>query len=281
MRKKYLEKGLAVFLVLMLVGIIPTIGAKTSSPQINETIEKTPINKGEIFSDDFNDNIKDTSKWTEIFTGGEWHERNYQLEFKKHEKSSDTKEGIESISIPVTLKSVPLVVECIMDTFIDNYPDPFNQWIGRVQVRVVDADDPDNHYIDVHYRRDVDQIKVIDSSGTNMIIGGSDEFRFKVTITINKDGYSVDVGPYTSGLIPVAIFSEKFNVKLRLFQFLSGDYSNFWWIGGFDDVVMTGKRSDPRTVETNIPRNIGPLHRLILKLLEDRPLLKYLTGIFN
>ncbi len=281
MQNNYLKKGLAICLFLMLVGIIPTIDAKTSSPKINETIQKNPINKGVIFSDDFNDNSKDMTKWTEIYTGGEWYERNYQLEFKKYEISSDSREGIESIAIPVTIKKVPLILECIMDTFIDNYPDPFFQYIGRVLVRVVDADDPDNHYIEVYYRRDLDQIIVRDSSGTNMIIGGSDEFRFKVTITINKDGYSVDVGPYTSGLIPVAIFSEKFNVKLRLYQFLSGDYSNYWWIGGFDDVVLTGRRSDPRTVENNMPRGLGALQRLILKYLENRPFLRHLTGIFN
>jgi hypothetical protein len=281
MQNNYLRKGLAICLVLMLVGIIPTIGAKTSSPTINKTIQKNPINKGVIFSDDFNDNLKDMTKWTEIYTGGEWYERNYQLEFKKYESSSDAKEGIESIAIPVTIKKVPLIVECIMDTFIDNYPDPFFQYIGRVLVRVVDADDPDNHFIEVFYRRDLDQIIVKDSSGTNMIIGGSDEFRFKVTITINKEGYVVDVGPYTSGLIPAIIFFEKFNVKIRLYQFLSGDYSNYWWIGGFDDVVMTGKRSDPRTLESNIPRDIGALQRLILKFLENRPFLRHLTGIFN
>ena len=285
MEKNLLRKGLAIAIVLMLVGIIPSIGAKTTTT-INETTQFQPINNDVIFSDDFNDNTKDLDKWTEIYTGGEWFEQNYQVEFRKYEVSSSNKEGIESSIIPVTIVDVPLKIECIMDTFIDNWPDPFFQWVGRTHIRVVDAEDPDNHSIDVYYRRNYDQIKVEDSSGTDMILASTDEFRSKVTITINKDGYSVEVGSYTSGFIPVPIFPEKFKVKLILYIFLSGDYSNYWWSGGFDDVIITGKKSDSRslnnyhTVENNIPRNIGLLQRLILKFLENKPFYKLLTGLF-
>ena len=160
MHKRVLKKGFAICIVLMLIGIIPSISAKTSSPTTNKTIPKSPLNNDVIFSDYFNDNSKDTEKWTEIFTAGEWYERNYQTEFKKYEVASKNTEGIESIGIPVTIKDVPLIAECIMDTYIDNWPDPYYQYIGQTHVRVVDAAAPKDRYIDVHYRRDYDIIKI-------------------------------------------------------------------------------------------------------------------------
>jgi len=286
MQNNYLRKGLTISLILMLVGIIPSISAKISPSTFFETIKNHPLNNDVIFSDDFNDNSKDSEKWTEIFTGGEWFERNYQTEFRKYEVASSSTEGIESKGIPVTIKNVPLITECIMDTFIDNWPDQFYQWIGQPHIRVIDADDPDNHFIDVHYRRDYDIIKVLDSSGTDITLATINEFRSKVVITINKNGYSVDVGSYSSGFIPEPIFSEKFTVKLKLYIYLNGDYSNYWWIAGFDDVIITGKRSDPRNVnnyyivENNMPKNICLLEKLIMKIFENKPFLKKLIGLF-
>ena len=261
-----LSKTLVIGVFILFVGavIVPCI---SSDILINNY-------QGILFEDDFNDNTKDINKWTELYNDGDWWERNHQAEFRCYETIPTSYEGIESIGIPVTIKKVPLRIECIMDTFIDNYPNPYYQDVGKIYLRVVDADDPDNHYIVVFYQRYYDDIRVVDSSGTNIILGLTNEFRSKVTITINKDGYTVDVGPYTSGFIPETIFSEEFTVKLRLYIFLNGDYPNYWWIGGFDDVIITGKKSNPRNREII-------LSSFLVRYLERLPLLERLLTLIR
>jgi hypothetical protein len=252
MKNKVIKKIFIIYVIFLVIGILPSIGANETKYILknNYKTKTEPKIQDLIFSDNFDDNKKDVTKWTEIMYGGEWYERNSQLEFRKYEVASSNREGIESIGIPVTLKTVPLRIECVMDTFIENYPSG-GQWVGQTHVNIVDAEDPENHYIDVYYRRDNNFIIVSDSSGTEITIGTTDEFKYKVTIIITDDGYTVDVGPYQTDIIPIPIFPEKFIVKLRLFIYLNGDFSDFWWCAGFDDVAITGKKSNPRVSNLN------------------------------
>jgi hypothetical protein len=237
--KPGLYKNSIIFVILVvLIGavVIPSISGNKINK--NENIVK-PLSRGDVlFSDDFNDNTKDMTKWTEEFTAGTWWERNQQTEFRIYETQSWSYEGITSIGIPVTLDDDPVIVECIMDTFIDNYPDPWYQQVGRTHLRVVDGDD-ENNFIDVYYSRNYNQIYVRNGDGFQISIGTTDEFRYKVTITIYPDEYMVEVGPYTSGTISKTIFPSECTLKVKIFLAQAGDYSSFWWIAGFDDVVVS------------------------------------------
>jgi hypothetical protein len=239
MKHKFYKKSIVFAILVVLIGAvaIPSISGNDLTKSNN--IVK-PLSRGDVlFSDDFNDNTKDMDKWTESDSQGTWWEKNQQTEFRLYESGgTNRKEGIMSVGIPVTLDDDPLIVECIMDTFIDNYPDTWYQYIGQPHIRVLDSID-DNNFIDVYYRRDVNQIYVLDSGGTQMSIGSSDEFRFKVTITIYPDEYMVEVGPYTSGTISKTIFPSESTIHVNPYIKLAGDYPSFWWIAGFDDVVVS------------------------------------------
>lgn len=198
-----------------------------------------------IFYDDFNDNEKDFNKWSEIFSNGDWWERNGQAEFRLHEASpSWLSEGIETIGITVTTQNEPLIIECIIDTFVDNYPDPYSQWVGQTHLRIVDSENPNNSFIDLYYSRGNDEIILEDTMGTSISLGSTDEFRSKAIITIEKDRYQVELGPYVSGWIANAIFPTKFTVKIQIYIILAGDYPDYWWSAAFDDVGMQGRKTN-------------------------------------
>ena len=239
MKPRLYKKSIVFTILVVLIGAaaIPNISGNNITNSKN--IVK-PLSRGDVlFSDDFNDNTKDTTKWTESHSQGTWWERNGQTEFRLYESGGPNhRQGIISIGIPVTIDDDPIIVECIMDTFVDNYPDPWYQWIGQPRFLVVDSDDGTN-YIEVYYRRDVNQIYVLECGESQMSIGSTDEFRFKVTITIYIDKYMVEVGPYTSGWIEKTIFPSECTIQVRLLIKLAGDYPSFWWMAGFDDVVVS------------------------------------------
>jgi hypothetical protein len=251
MRTNFIKKRLIICIAVILLFVLPNINATETKYNTQNNYKTQPINQDLLFSDNFNDNTKDLTKWTEIMTGGEWYERNNQLEFRKYEIASSNREGIASRDIPVKIENDIIIVECIMDTYIENYPSGY-QWVGQTHVKVVDGDDPENHYIDVYYRRDYDVILIEDSLGTEVMLGYSNEFRSKVIIMITDEGYSVKVGAYSSDFIQKSIFTQNFNLKLNLFIYLNGDFSDFWWCAGFDEVAIF--KSNPPTA----PKISGP-----------------------
>jgi hypothetical protein len=247
-----LKKGLVIGIIILFIGavVVPSIsGNNITKP---ETIIKPQLTREVLFSDDFNDNSKDYAKWTTVFNDGTWWERNQQTEFRLYETGGESdKEGIISTDIPVTLDDDPLVLECIMATLIDNYPDPYYQYIGSIRFMVIDSNDGTN-YIQVVYYRVTNELQIFDCGGPEMTIGIIDDFRFKVTITIHIDRYMVEVGPYTSGWISKTIFSSECTMNVQLWLKLAGDFPYFWWIGGFDDVVVS-KENGGSTNKPNRP----------------------------
>jgi hypothetical protein len=239
MKPRFYKKSIVFAILVVLIGAVAVPSISGNNTTNSENIVK-PLSRGEVFfSDDFNDNSKDMTKWTEIYGDGTWWERNQQTELRLYESGGvNHRHGILSKGIPLVLDDDPVVVECIMDTLVDNYPDPWYQWIGTPSVMVVDADNKDN-YIQALYRRDINQIIVEQTGQLQKTIGSTDDFSFKVTITINIDKYMVEVGPYTSGWIAESIFPSECTIQVRLLIKLAGDYPSFWWIAGFDDVVVS------------------------------------------
>ena len=247
MKISILKKVIVIGLMLALINIVPSISGTT----INKTNHHYPITEEVIFSDDFNDNTKDFTNWTELYDEGEWWERNQQTEFRVYEGlTSFNKEGIESIDIPISFDNNRYTIECVMDTFVDNYPNQNAQYVGQSHIGVVDSSDPDNTFIDVYYRRDNNKIIVSDSSGTLKTIGTSDEFRHDVIITLESERYNVEVGSYDSGWISESIFSSEFDLNLQLYIKLSGDFSSYWWMAAFDEVYITEIQNNPPNAPT-------------------------------
>ena len=153
-----------------------------------------------------------------------------------------------------------------MDTYIDGN----GGFVGQIHFMLVDAND-ENNWIRVYYRRDVNEIFVQDSVETLMSIGTNDEFRFKVTVTIQADQYMVEVGPYISGWIAQSVFPSEFGLKMKLYIRQAGSYPSHWWIAGFDDVAVNGKkRSKNADYEIDLPRflnNFPILQKFLLQLL--------------
>jgi len=249
MNKGIIKKGLAIVLILILINMAPSICGTARNKTNNYNID--PIDEEVIFSDDFNDNAKDLKNWTELYNEGEWWERNGQTEFRLYEGTSHwRKEGIESLDIPITFDNNKYKIEAIMDTFVDNYPNQEYQYVGQAHMAVVDSSDPNSTYIDVYYRRDNNKIIVADSSGTSITLGTSNEFEYKVVITLESERYNVKVGPYDSGWISESIFSTEFDLNLQLFIQLAGDFAGYWWIAAFDDVYITEIQNDPPNAPT-------------------------------
>jgi len=249
MKISILKKIFVLGLMLTLINIVPSICGnarnKTNNYDINTITEEV------IFSDDFNDNSKDYAKWTELFNEGEWWERNGQTEFRLYEYDGHWRyEGIETIDIPIEkMDLTQLTIEAIMDTHVDSHG---ANYVGQPHMKVVDSSDPDNAYIDVYFRRDNGKVIVADSSGASKTIGYSDEFRDFVTIKIESDRYQVDVGEHSSEWISRTIFPSEFDLRLRIYIRLAGDYPDLWWMAGFDNVVISQNH------QPNKPTITGP-----------------------
>jgi hypothetical protein len=266
MKPKLYKKSIVFAILVVLIGAaaIPSISGNDLTKS-NNIVKPQPAPES-LFFDDFNDNTKDMTKWTEEFTDGSWWEDNQQAEFRIYEPGGGWDfEGITSIGIPVSLDE-PLVIECIMDTYINSN----GGFVGQPHFKVVDANNEDN-YIDVYYKRDINEIRVRDSDGPEIILGKNDEFRFEVTITIESDKYKVEVGPYTSGWQVNDFFPSEFSLKVKIYLAQAGDYPSIWWIAGFDDVAVNGKRRSKNAYnDIDIPRflnNFPILQKLLMQLL--------------
>jgi hypothetical protein len=174
MKPKLYKKSIVFAILVVLIGAaaIPSISGNNINKNENK-VQPQPAPES-LFFDDFNDNTKDMTKWTEEFTDGSWWEDNQQTEFRIYESHSWSYEGISSIGIPVSLEE-PLVIECIMDTYINSN----GGFVGQPHFKVVDGNNEDN-FIDVYYKRDINEIRVRDSDGPEIILGKNDEFRFEV-----------------------------------------------------------------------------------------------------
>jgi hypothetical protein len=81
----------------------------------------------------------------------------------------------------------------------------------------------------------------------------------------------VEVGPYTTGWVAQSVFPSEFGLKMKLYIRQAGDYPSIYWIAGFDDVAVNGKkRSKTADYEINLPRflnNFPILQKLLMQLL--------------
>jgi len=106
MKKSLLRKSIVCGIIVLFVGVgvVPSISGNIveKKARMKEASEAYETIYGDIlFSDDFNDNKKNLSKWTEIYTSGTWEETNGRAEFQLVESggAGARSEGIESTGI--------------------------------------------------------------------------------------------------------------------------------------------------------------------------------------
>ena len=235
MKNTIFVKELIFVTILLLIGasVIPTINGINV---INKNINNVNTSRGVIFSDDFNDNTKDYSKWTEILTNGTWQEINQRTEFQLYENSGhgERYEGIQSSEFTVTLTPnnfVSFSVDIISDIAHSPY-----QWVGLPWLEIREDS---NHWIKAGYNRETNALWVRDSNDPSYVtIGSRADGTWSNEIEVFSDRYKVDMGTYSSGWKLDSIFSSSTpTLKVRIYIQLGGDYS-LYWRAGFDNVVV-------------------------------------------
>ncbi len=201
-----------------------------------------------LFFDDFNDNIKDYSKWTEIYTTGTWEETNQRTEFQLYESGGGERlEGIESSEFTTTLSpSAGITASCDMISNIGS-----TGQVGYTQLKVTDG----TNWILLEYRIGKDDLEYLDSDGQYEILYGSQpDGTWNNEIQIFSDRYSATMNGYSSGWVYNSIFSTNPTLTVIISLQVGGDYPHLYHRSGFDNVlvVITGENQPP-TVEITSP----------------------------
>lgn len=203
--------------------------------------EKTKDDSEEIlFSDDFNDNSKDYSKWSEIFTYGSWDETNSRTEFLINEPGNTREgEGIQSISIPVSLTTKnSVVISCDMISDIGS-----TGWVGFLFLKVTDG----TNWVTAEYTRYRDELRIRDSNDASQtLIGSRGDGMWFNEIEIFSDGYEVTMDSRSSGWIADPLFSSTSEISVQLYIENGGEVPECYQKSGFDNVVVTAiTRNNP------------------------------------
>lgn len=195
-------------------------------------------NANAIFFDDFNDNIKDYSRWTEIYTNGTWQEINQRAEFQCYESgnSSNRYEGIQSSAFTVSLS--PTKGANISWDMITKIAGTTSS-VGQPRVRVTDG----NNWIEATYDRWNYKTKYRDSTYPpgeiwTTLENGKSDGSWSNKIKIFSDRYYVTMDSVGSGSVNHTIFSSNPTLKVQIFIVIGGSTSNFYLRSGFDNVLV-------------------------------------------
>jgi hypothetical protein len=186
-----------------------------------------------VFSDDFNDNIKNLSKWTEIYTSGTWDETQMRTEFQISESGGGERyEGIESIPLFVPLSpNKPILISAEM---LSDIAHESGQWVGYVWIEITDG----TQWLRAGYQRSGDMLFYYDSIDETWqtLTTSRSEGIWENQIMLCSDKYSIHMDSYGSGWVHRTLFAQNVPLKLRIFIQLGGDYPELWWRAGFDTV---------------------------------------------
>jgi hypothetical protein len=232
MKKRTIKKLLITLLSAMVIGFLPNISGISvikNNPLIGEVM---------LFEDDFNDNIKDYDKWTEIMSDGEWYETNQRTEFKVYEKYNTNNEAVLGKDFTAFIDTEnKLYVTFKMITYIDHYYGYVGEMSGQVK-------DKNGNGIATEYRRGSNDFQILDTAGTDMTLFNSFESSvpWDVTFEIYSDRYKIICEDFDSGWIYKSIFSGETTFNFRMLAAATGDYPFMWWKCGFDEVRITGDK---------------------------------------
>ena len=246
------KKGMVLGIVLLFVGagVVPSITGnieKTKSTENTYNILNTNFDDI-IFFDDFDDNTKDMNKWTEVYTEGIWEETNGRAEFQANEGHTKY-EGIESSEFTVSLSSTQsIVITWDVITDIDHYEDW--QWVGDPYLNISDG----TNWILTKYSRYHNDLMYRDSNDLEYITLEDNQLdgTWSNEIEIYSDRYSVRMDSYESGWVYDSLFSSNPTLTVKIYISNGGDYPDFWWRAGFDNVKVQqyGVNLPPNTPST-------------------------------
>ena len=174
-----------------------------------------------ILFDDFDDNIKNFSKWTEISTNGTWDETNKRTEFTlyEHPGGGTSREGIESSVFNASLNTnESVIISWYMNTDIGSSK---NCWSGSLSLEVIDQTN-ENNYIQTQYNRGKAATIYSDSTipynNTRVIRYYDNRYdgSWDNEIQIFSDRYHIVMNNESSGWIYHPIFPTNAVLKLRI-----------------------------------------------------------------
>jgi len=201
-----------------------------------------PLNMPEIlsddivFSDDFNDGIKDPNKWTEIYSNGIWEETNGRAEFKLTESGGTgiLYEGIQSKAIAVMIDGDDpwenrVKVSWMMYPKIDATSSE-----GKVVMKITEG----RNYIVVEYDRTGGVARFYDSLGNEEVFIGGDE-PWDNNLKISGDRYFVTMNMKSVTVYAPIFSSGSVTLRIELFIELGGSTRTKYLRSGFDDIIVS------------------------------------------
>jgi hypothetical protein len=224
--------GILILISLIQTSIIPSINGNIKEDYKNKIIPSE--NYDILFADDFNDNIKDYSKWTEIYTAGTWEEINQRCQFKLYEEGKRSrKEGIESTSFSVDLSSGNSVI-ATWDLFTDIGS---TGWVSRPFLEITDG----INWIRAGYYEYHHTLYYKDSTGNYIILKDNQNIgTWSNILEIELDRYRVNMNSYDSGWVNESIFSSNPDLNVQLVLQVGGLSPSKFSLVGFDNLIITG-----------------------------------------
>ncbi len=188
-----------------------------------------------LFSDDFNDNMKDSNKWMEIYSNGIWEETNGRAEFRLIESGGTgaRSEGIQTKAIAAMIGGDEPWDNKVKVTWTMYPKIDATSSEGKVAMKITDG----RNYIVVEYDRTGGVARYYDNLGHNEVCIGGDEpwdnkleiIGNKYFITMNKQSATVDASIFSTGTV---------TLRIQLFIELAGSTRTNYLRSGFDDIIV-------------------------------------------
>jgi hypothetical protein len=228
------KKIVGILIVGLFIGasILPIISGKIKEDNKNDPFSSENYI---IFEDDFNDDTKDYTKWTEFETDGQWWEQNQRTEFILLLNGAKLYEGIISTSFYFPFSSSQYVkFTCDMIYNIGS-----SNGVGNLYFEITDS----NHWnwILGYYKSDSNTLYFGDSndiSGT--ILGTRDDGNWSNSIEVFSDKYKVTMDSYDSDWVYDSIFSPSSILNVKIYMGVGEDSPPPYIIMGFDNVQVEG-----------------------------------------
>ena len=229
MLKKGLREAGAIVIILLFVttSIMPAISAETHN------------DKSVLFFDDFNDNTKDYSKWSEYYTDGQWYEQNQRTEFYVSNTGWSEANFVGIISIPITIEisnSNSVKINWTTNTYLNGTTS-----YGQLRFDVTDGE----NLIRLNYYRTDNLVEFKDSHRPEYgILGYKDDGQWTNQIEIFSDRYRILAcdNEFDTGWIYESLFSlsTSINVKMYLKLQAPGEF-----LSSFDEIKVFEGNSEP------------------------------------
>ena len=234
------RKSLIIGLMILFVGASVTPSISRNIAGLNEGMKESIIesrgNRDILFYDDFNDNIKDYSKWTEIYTEGTWEEINQRTEFKVNEcppPNYERHEGIERSDFSVSLSSSqPVIVSSDMISNIGSIG-----WVGYLYLEITDG----TNWIWARFHRFQLATHFMDSNDATYTYLSTykPDSSWSNEIQVFSDRYIVKMAGDSSGEIYDTIFTPDSPLRVCIYIICAGEKPWLFQRSGFDNVKVT------------------------------------------